>query len=115
MDLVPVADVVVLPPGVAGAVPGERQGDGFENDVVEADLAFVAELLVERLARFGRPLHVHFTRQEEVGDGPERRRESFRDRLPDLRERYVLVRATCDRDGGAGSGERSQRLGRYRR
>src|SRR5207237_3083544 len=72
----PVANVVVLEPGVARAVAHQGQGDGFDDDVVERNLpVFFAELLVERLASFGRALHVDLGRGEEVRDRANRRRE----------------------------------------
>src|SRR3989475_7258932 len=46
VNLVPVADVIVLEPSVAGAVLDQRQRDGFDDDVVEPNLpARFAELL----------------------------------------------------------------------
>src|SRR2546425_11506458 len=53
VHLVPVADVIVLEPGVAGTVLGERERGRLEDDVVERDLALVAELAVQRVARLG--------------------------------------------------------------
>src|ERR1051325_589854 len=52
VHLVPVADVIVLEPGVAGTMLHERQRDRFNDDVVERNLAALfAELLVQRVAR----------------------------------------------------------------
>src|SRR6059058_4850221 len=105
MHLVPVADVVVLEPGVADRMLGERVRRRLDDDVVERDFALIAELLVERLARLARPLHVHFGRQEEMRNGAERRREPLRDRLADLGERNVIVRSAAGggmRDTGNG-------------
>src|SRR5881394_623049 len=99
VDLVPVPDVILLEPGVAGAMLHEREGDGFDDDVVERDFpAFFTELLVERLASFRGALHVDLGREEEMRYGAERCRETLRDRLADLSEGDVLVgdtRASC--------------------
>src|SRR5439155_9935018 len=106
-DLVPVADVVLLEPGVAGRMLGERVRGRLDDDVVERDLPLVSELLVQGIPRLVRPLHVHFRREEEMGNGAEGRREPLRDRLTDLGERNVLVRLASPRHHrGAGSGER---------
>src|SRR5213078_3176496 len=89
-------DVVVLEPGVTGPMFGERQRGGLDDDVVERDFSprLVAELLVESLARFGGPLHVHFAREKEVGNGAERRGQAPRDRLADLGQGNVFIRSS---------------------
>src|SRR2546422_10075093 len=81
MHLVPVADVILLEPGVAGRMLGERVRGRLDDDVVERDLAppLIAELLVEGFARLARPLHVYFGGEEEMGNGPERRGQPLRD------------------------------------
>src|SRR3989449_9243693 len=109
-------------PGVTGTVLGERQRRRLEDDVVERDFAAVAELPVQRVARLGRALHVHFGSEKEVGDGAERGRQALRDRLADLSQRNVVVRGPGPGHiGGAGSRERyvpsrvgRRRTGRYR-
>src|SRR2546430_1500156 len=107
MHLVPVADVILLEPGVAGRMPGERVRGRLDDDVVERDLApaLITELLVEGFARLARPLHVYFGCEEEMGNGPERRGEPLRDGLADLGQRNVFVRSAARRgmrDAGCG-------------
>src|SRR5438876_943746 len=57
MHLVPVADMILLEPGVAGRMLGERVRGRLDDDVVERDLApaLITELLVEGFARLARP------------------------------------------------------------
>src|SRR5207248_1717154 len=96
MHLVPGADVILLEPGVAGRMLGERVRGRLDDDVVERDLAppLIAELLVEGFARLARPLHVYFGGEEEMGNGPERRGQPLRDGLTDLGQRHVVVRGS---------------------
>src|SRR5204862_1225587 len=109
--LVPVANVVFLEPGVAGAVLREGVRGRFDDDVVERNFALIPELLVQGIARLARPLHVHFGGEKEVGDGAERRRQALGDGLADLGERYVLVRLPSPRHyGGPGNRDRSLSL-----
>ncbi len=88
VHFVPVADPVVLPPGVAGGMRLQRRGGGLHDDVVERDLwsCLAAPLprRVERLPRLPRPIHVDFGGEIERRDRSERLREPLGDRLPDL-------------------------------
>src|SRR5205823_1760518 len=97
-----------------GSMLGERQPRGLDDDVVERDLAprLVAELLVESLARFGRPLHVHFAREKEVGNGAERRGQALRDRFADLGQGDVFV-GSAARRGMRDAGRRGMRDAGY--
>src|SRR5438105_3596139 len=99
VHLGPITDVIVLKPGVAGAVLREREGGGFDYDVVERDSPAVAHLPVERVARFRGPLHVDLGRQEEVRDGAEGRGEPLGDRLADLGD--VAAGTSGDSPGAA--------------
>src|ERR1041384_1934239 len=91
MHFVPVADVIVLEPRIAGAMSAERERRPLHDDVVEADLALVAELLIQRGSRFRRAFHVDFGRQEEMWDRTDRRDETLGDRFADLGQRHVFV------------------------
>src|SRR2546425_4465569 len=72
---------------------GERLRGRLDDEVVERDFApLIAQLPVQGVPRLARPLHVHFGREEEMGNGTERRRQSFGDSLADLGEGDVLVR-----------------------
>ena len=89
VDLVPVPDVVVLPPGVAFGMLPQGGGHGLEDDVVERHLLAAAGQ--QRLARLGRALHVHLGGEVERGDRADGLDQPLRDRLSDLGERDVLV------------------------
>src|SRR5207302_626546 len=81
---------------------------GLDDDVVERDLTPVAELLVQGLARLGRPLHVHFAGEKEVGNGTERRHAPLGDGLTDLGQGNVFERNSADR-GMRDAGRRGMR------
>src|SRR5690348_17970315 len=80
-----------LEPGVAGPMLYERQCGRLDDHIVVGNLPLVPALLVERIACFGRPLHVHFGRKEEMGDGAEGRGEPLGDGLADLGEGDVFI------------------------
>ena len=113
MDVVPVPDVIVLPPGVALRMLHQRRGDRFEHDVVERDLALIAGRGVEGLARLGHPFHVHLAREVEGRDRADRLNEALGDGLADLGKGSVLERRTVGRsDGRTGRSRRAGRRGR---
>src|SRR5690349_15970411 len=99
MHLIPVADMVVLPPGVARWMLSQRHGDSFDDDVIErnpylllrrAGLSFSG--CEQRLARLPYPIHLDFAGEIEGGDRSERLAEPAGDGLPDLGKRNVGVR-----------------------
>jgi hypothetical protein len=98
VDFVPVPDVVILPPGIAGGVLPQRHSHGLEDNVVERDPDFLplcpaAPLShrLKRLSRFPGPFHVHLGREIERRYRADRLDQALGDSLPDLGQGDVAV------------------------
>ena len=106
MHFVPVADVVVLPPRVAGRVLPERHRNRLDDDVVERDLHLLhlatrPRRHLQRLPGLPDPLHVHLGGEVEGGHRADRLGQPPGDGLPDLAEGDI-----CKRRGGREAGKR---------